>query len=53
MYIHTSQIAEDYGGPKKEFFVHLIRQVKVKFFDDGLIEYLEEDYFEIDLLLGK
>lgn len=54
MYIHTLQIAEEYESPRKDFFLRLIKEVKKKKkFDDGLIEHLEKDYFEIGLLFGK
>lgn len=53
MYIHTLQIGKGYGGPRKEFSVQLIREVKTKHFDDGLTEHLEKDYFEIGLLSDK
>ena len=52
MYIHTLQIAEDYGGPRKEFCVQLIREVKIKYSDSGLTEHLEEEnYLEVGFFL--
>ena len=50
MFIQTLLIPKDYGGLRKEFFLQLIREAKIKYFDDGLIQHLEEDYFEIGLL---
>lgn len=40
--------------PQKRFFsTSYQRGEKKKKFDDGLIEHLEKDYFEIGLLFGK
>ena len=50
MFIQNLLIAKDYGGPRREFFLQLIREPKIKYFDDGSIQHLEEDYFEIGLL---
>ena len=36
-----------------EFVVQLFRKVEIKYFDNALIEHLEDGYFEIGLLFGK
>ena len=47
------QIAEDYGGQRKEFLLLMLRPIKEKYFvDNRLIEELAEDYYTCDLLFG-
>lgn len=47
------QSAEDYGGPRKEFFRLALLEIKKKYFDQGIREHLCEDYFMVGLIMGK
>ncbi|XP_052281203.1 uncharacterized protein LOC127878711 [Dreissena polymorpha] len=38
-----TEAAEDYGGPRKEFFRIILRAIKEKYFDSGLRELLQDD----------
>ena len=38
------QTAEDFGGPRKDFFRLILSEIKEKYFDVGLRELLSEDY---------
>ena len=43
--------AEDYGGPRKEFFRLCLREIKAKYFDNGLKDHLSNDYSTIGLIM--
>ena len=47
------QNAEDFGGPRKEFFLMMMRAIKEKYFDKGLLTAFREDYEKIGILFGK
>lgn len=47
------QNAQDFGGPRKEFFVMMMRAIKEKYFDKGLLTAFREDYVNIGILFGK
>jgi hypothetical protein len=53
--LHTLwlQVAEDYGGPRKELFRLVLREIKEKFFDNGLRILLKEKYEPVGIILGK
>ena len=44
--------AEDYGGPRKEFFRLCLREIKAKYFDSSLKEHLSYDYSTIGLIIA-
>ncbi|XP_070581511.1 uncharacterized protein [Ptychodera flava] len=46
------QQARDYGGPRKEFFRLTLKEIKDKYFDDGLKEHLATDYKVIGIIMG-
>ena len=46
------QVAEDFGGPRKEFFRIALKTVKEGYFDDGFQEIFNEDYLIIGKLFG-
>ena len=46
-------MAEDYGGPRKEFFRLVLAQIKETFFDRGLREMLREKYVAVGIVLGN
>ena len=41
------KIAQDSGGPQKEFFKLCLREIKEKCFDQGLRSYLADEYEEV------
>ena len=43
------QVAEDFCGPRKEFFRIAVKSVKERYFDNGLQEMFSEDYLIIGL----
>ena len=43
--------AEDYSGPRKEFFRLCLREIKAKYFDNGLKDHLSNDYSTIGLIM--
>jgi len=44
--------AQDYGGPRKEFFLLMLRRIKEKYFDNGLMNAFKSDYRKIGSLFG-
>ena len=44
--------AVDYGGPRKEFFMFSLIEIKQKYFDNGLRELLAEHYLLVGRLIG-
>ena len=47
------QMAEDLGGPRKEFFGLILHDIKEKYFDHGLRWDFEKDYETVGLVMGK
>ena len=47
------QMAEDLGGPRKEFFDFILHEIKEKYFDHGLRWDFEKDYETVGLVMGK
>ncbi|XP_070569422.1 uncharacterized protein [Ptychodera flava] len=47
-----SEKAQDYGGPRKEFFVLVLRELKEKYFDNGLKEHMAEDYETVGKIMA-
>ena len=47
------QKALDHGGPRKEFFVLVLRAIKEKYFDDGLVPSDARDYCLIEKIMSK
>ena len=46
------ECAEDYGGPRKEFFRLCLRYIKATYFDNGLKDHLTNDYSTIVLIMA-
>jgi len=46
------ECAEDYGGPRKEFFRLCLRDIKATYFDNGLKDHLANDYSTIGLIMA-
>lgn len=46
-------MAEDFGGPRKEFFRMALFEIKKKYFHQGIREHLSEDYFMVGLIMGR
>ena len=46
------QVAEDFVGPRKEFFRIALKTVKERYFDNGLQKMFSEDYLIIGKLFG-
>lgn len=44
--------AKDLGGPRKEWIRIVNLEIKKKYFDDGLREYLAEDYYYVGIMVG-
>ena len=42
----------DQGGPRKEWIRFMNRQMKEKYFDNGLRQYLSKDYYYIGVMVG-
>ena len=49
----SRQMAEDLGGPRKEFFDLILHEIKEKYFDHGLRWDFEKDYETVGLVMGK
>jgi len=46
------KVAQDYGGPRKEFFLMMLRAIKDKYFDGSLKIAFAEDYYLVGILFG-
>ena len=46
-------MAEDYGGPGKEFFGLILGEIKETYFDNGLRELLREKYETFGIILDE
>lgn len=46
------EIAFDHGGPRKEFFSLCLREIKQKYFDNGLRTLLAADYEKIGIIMS-
>jgi hypothetical protein len=46
------QAAQDFGGPRKEFFRLILKEIKEIYFDKELREHLQEKYTTIGIILG-
>ena len=44
--------AQDFGGPRKEFFRLILTEIKEKMFDNRLIEDFAEDYYTSGIMMG-
>ncbi|XP_070534281.1 uncharacterized protein [Ptychodera flava] len=44
--------ARDLGGPRKEFFTEVLREIHDKYFENGLKQHLEEDYKTVGVIMG-
>ncbi|XP_028415611.1 uncharacterized protein LOC114538969 [Dendronephthya gigantea] len=44
--------AQDYGGPRREFFRLALREIKEKYFDHGLRELLKDEYEIVGTIMG-
>ena len=53
MHCLYSQVAEDYGGPRKEFFSICLKAIKERYFDDGFVDHKAEVYHTIGVIMGK
>ena len=45
--------AKDYGGPRKEFFTDVLREIEDKYFLNGVKQYLKNDYYNVGTILGE
>lgn len=52
MFHQHIQSAQDFGGPRKEFFRLVLREIKEIYFDNGLRELLSEKYYIIGIIFG-
>ena len=50
--LYFLQCANDYGGPRKEFFRLVMLSIKEKYFDKGIREHLADDYETVGILMG-
>ena len=46
------EMAHDNGGPRKEFFTLCLREIKEKFFDNGLREVLADNYEKVGIIMA-
>ena len=46
------QETQDYGGPRKEFFRLILKEIKEAFFDNGFRALFKEKYVTVGVLLG-
>ncbi|XP_077868632.1 uncharacterized protein LOC144359258, partial [Saccoglossus kowalevskii] len=44
--------AKDYGGPRKEFFAIILREIKETYFDNGKKMYMSSDYMTIGVIMA-
>ena len=51
--MYVLQAAEDFGGPRKEFLSLILREIKEKYFDDGLKTTKVNDYHVIGVIMGE
>ena len=47
-----NEIAQDNGGPRREFFLICLQEIKSTYFDSGLKEHLGEDYITVGLIMA-
>ena len=47
------QCAKVYGGSRKELFNQILKEIKIKYFEDELNENQEEDYYPVGLAFGN
>lgn len=46
------EIAQDHGGPRKEWIRLMNAAIKEKYFSNGLKEFLSEDYYYVGVMVG-
>ena len=46
------ELASDLGGPRREFFMLCLREIQSKYFDNGLRDYMSNDYEIVGLIIG-
>ena len=46
------ELARDLGGPRKEWIRLMNAAIKNKYFDNGLREYLADDYYHVGIMIG-
>lgn len=44
--------AQEFGGPRKEFFRLVLKEIKKKSFDNGLIEDFAEHFYMCGIVMG-
>ncbi|XP_077862897.1 uncharacterized protein LOC144345212, partial [Saccoglossus kowalevskii] len=44
--------AHDFGGPRKEFFTEVLREINDKYFENGLKLHLADDYEVVGIIMG-
>lgn len=44
--------AQDFGGPRQEFFRLCLQEIKAKYFDNGLKDHLVDDYSTVGLIMA-
>ena len=45
-------MVEDYGGPRKEFFTDVFREIEDKYFLNGVKQHLKNNYYNAGTILG-
>ena len=45
--MHLLKEKKDYGGPKKEFFNDVLREIEDKYFLNGIKRYLKNNYYNV------
>ena len=48
----AEESAEDFGGPRQEFFRLCLQEIKAKYFDNGLKNHLVDDYSTVGLIMA-
>ena len=46
------EVSVDLGGPRKEWIRLVNREMKAKYFDNGLREYLSQDYYYVGIMIA-
>ena len=53
LFILFSRSAEDFGGPRKEFFLLILLEIKEQYFDGGIKQDRKDEYYIIGLVMGE
>jgi len=47
------QAAVDHGGPRKELFRLALNEIRMKYFEKGLRDFMSADYLNVGKIMGK